>query len=52
LSDLVTHDLRVYLGKQRKVASTEVTPTHGTVLELVLKVEGAGHKKFMDNYFT
>jgi hypothetical protein len=44
--------MRVYLGKQRNVGSTDVTPKHGTVLELVQKVEGAGHKLFMDNYFT
>jgi hypothetical protein len=46
-----TYNMRVYLGKQRNVASTDVTPTHGTVLELVWKV-GVGHKIFMDNYFT
>jgi hypothetical protein len=34
------------------VASTDVTPTHGTVLELVQNVEGVGPKIFMDNYFT
>jgi hypothetical protein len=34
------------------VASTDVTPTHGTVLELIRKVEEAGHKIFVGNYFT
>jgi hypothetical protein len=29
-----------------------ISPTHGAVLELVCKVEGVGHKIFMDNYFT
>jgi hypothetical protein len=43
--------MRVYLRKQRNVASTDVTPTQGIVLELVWKV-GVGHKIFMDNYFT
>jgi hypothetical protein len=47
-----TYDLRVYLGKARNMASTGVTHTDRTVLELVWKVEGVGHKIFMDNYFT
>jgi hypothetical protein len=34
--------MRVYLGKQRNVTSTDVTPTHGTVLELAQEVEGVG----------
>jgi hypothetical protein len=54
--------LSFYLGKlklfmirftsQRNVASTDVTPTHGMVLELIWKVEEAGHKIFVGNYFT
>jgi hypothetical protein len=47
-----TFDMSVYLGKQKKNADKGITPTHGTVLELVRKVEGVGHKIFMDNYFT
>jgi hypothetical protein len=47
-----TYDMRVYPGKQRNVASTDVTPTHGMGLELVQKVEGVEPKIFMDNYFT
>jgi hypothetical protein len=42
----------VYLGQQRNVASTDVAPTDGTAPELVWKVEGVGHKTFVDNYFT
>jgi hypothetical protein len=34
------------------MASTGVTPTHGTVLEHVQEAEGVEHKIFMDNYFT
>jgi hypothetical protein len=34
------------------VTSADVTPTHGTVLELFREVEEVGHKIFMDNYFT
>jgi hypothetical protein len=41
----------VYLGKQRNMASTDVTPTHGMVLQLVRKV-GVRHKIFMDDHFT
>jgi hypothetical protein len=44
--------MRVYLGKERNVASTDITTTCGMVLELVRKVEGVGRKIFMDNYFT
>ena len=47
-----TFDMSVYLGKQRNNADTDITPTHGTVLELVHKIQGKGHKLFMDNYFT
>jgi outer membrane protein assembly factor BamA len=47
-----TFDMSVYLGKQKNNADTDITPTHGTMLELVRKVEGVGHKIFMDNYFT
>jgi hypothetical protein len=39
-------------GKTRIVTSTGVTATHGTVFELVQKVEVVGHKIFMDSYFT
>jgi len=28
-----------------------MTATHGTVLELVRRVEGLGHKLYMDSYF-
>jgi hypothetical protein len=45
--------MNVYLGKQKNyAASTDITPTHGTVLELVRKVQEVGHKIYMDNYFT
>jgi hypothetical protein len=47
-----TFDMSVYLGKQKNNTDTDIRPTHGTVLELVRKVEGVGHKIFMDNDFT
>jgi hypothetical protein len=34
------------------VATRNITPTHGTVLELIQKVEQAGHRIFISNYFT
>ena len=47
-----TYDMSVYLGKQRQHATTEITATHGTVLQVIRRVEGLGHKVFMDSYFT
>jgi hypothetical protein len=37
-----TFDMSFYLGKQKNSADADITPTHGTVLELVCKV-GVGH---------
>jgi len=47
-----TYDMSVYLGKQRQNATAQITATHGTVLQVIRRVEGMGHKIFMDNYFT
>jgi hypothetical protein len=47
-----TYDMKPYLGKQRQGATGGVTATHGTVLHLVRRVEGVGHKLYMDNYFS
>jgi hypothetical protein len=47
-----TYDTSVHLGKQRQHAPAEITATHGTVLQVIRRVEGLGHKVFMDNYFT
>src|SRR5215469_5043098 len=47
-----TYDMSVYLGKQRLLATQEISATHGTVLELVRRVEGLGHKLYMDSYFS
>jgi hypothetical protein len=44
VTDVLTYDMKVYLGKQRNMTSTDVTPTYGRVLELFREVEGAGHK--------
>ncbi|XP_023726519.1 piggyBac transposable element-derived protein 4 [Cryptotermes secundus] len=47
-----TYDMAVYLGKQRKLATEEITSTHGIVLQLIQRVEGSGHKLYMDSYFS
>jgi hypothetical protein len=39
--------MRVYHGKQRNMSSTDMTPSHEMVLELVWKAEVIGHKIFM-----
>jgi hypothetical protein len=44
--------MNVYLGKQRKNAAGDVTATHGTVLQLVRRVEIKGHKIYMDSFFS
>jgi hypothetical protein len=41
-----------YLGKQCVNATENVTPTHGTVLKLIQKADGIGHKLLVDNYFS
>jgi hypothetical protein len=44
--------MSLYLGKQRQNATAQITATHGTVVQVIRRVEGMGHKIFMDNYFT
>ena len=44
--------MSVYLGKQWQHATAQITAMHGTVLQIVQRVEGLGHKIFMDNSFT
>lgn len=44
--------MTIYLGKQNQQAHGDVSATHGTVLQLVRRVEGVGHKLFMDSYFS
>jgi hypothetical protein len=47
-----TYDMSVYLGKQRQHATAQITAMHVTVLQVIPRVEGLGHKIFMHNYFT
>ena len=44
--------MSVYLGKQQQHATAQITATRGTVLQIIRRVEGMGHKIVMDNYFT
>ena len=39
-------------SKQRQHATAQITATHGTVLQVVRRVAGLGHKIFIDNYCT
>jgi hypothetical protein len=43
--------MSVHLGKQRQHATAEITATHRTVLQVIQRVVGVGHKMFMDNHF-
>jgi ribosomal protein L21E len=47
-----TYDMEVYLGKDRKRVITDMTVTHATVKQLTRRVQGRGHKLYMDNYFS
>ncbi|PNF30070.1 hypothetical protein B7P43_G04241 [Cryptotermes secundus] len=47
-----TYDMKVYLGKDRTHADQDVTATHATVRDLCRRIEGVGHKLYMDNFFS
>jgi hypothetical protein len=47
-----TYDMRVYLGKDSRSATDDMTATHATVRHLTCRVEGLGHTLFMDNFFS
>ena len=47
-----TYDMRVYLGRDSHSATDNMTATHATVRHLTTRVEGLGHKIFMDNFFS
>jgi hypothetical protein len=47
-----TYDMRVYFGKDSHFATDDMTATHTTVRHLTHRVEGLGHKLFMDNFFS
>jgi len=47
-----TYGMKVYLGRDSHSATDNMTATHATVRQLTCRVEGLGHKIFMDNYFS
>ena len=47
-----TYDMKVYLGRDSCSATDDMTATHATVRHLTCRVEGLGHKLFMDNFFS
>jgi len=47
-----TYDMRVYLGRNSHFATDDMTATHATVRHFTSRVEGLGHKIFMDNFFS
>jgi len=47
-----TYDMKVYLGRDSHSATDNMTATHATVRQLTCRVEGLGHKIFMDNFFS
>ena len=46
------YDMKVYLGKDRQCTAQRVTATHARVTELTRKIEGHGHKLYVDNFFS
>jgi len=47
-----TYDMSVYVGRESDSATDDVTAAHTTVRHLTCRVEGLGHKIFMDNFFS
>jgi len=47
-----TYDMRVYLGRDSHSATDYMSETHTTVRHLTSRVEGLGHKIFMDSFFS
>jgi len=46
-----TYDMRGYFGRFSHSATDDMTGTHATVRHLTSRVQGLGHKIFMDNFF-
>jgi hypothetical protein len=47
-----TYNVRVYSGKARQNAMQMMTATRVTVRSLTRRVEGVGHKLYVDNFFS
>jgi len=43
--------MTVCLGRDRQRTAQHLTATHVTMSELTKKIQGRGHKLYMDNYF-
>jgi len=46
------YDMKVYLGRDSRSATDDITVTQATFRHLTGRVEGLGHKLFMDNFFS
>jgi hypothetical protein len=44
--------MKLYLGRDSRCATDDMTATHATVRHLTCRVEGLGHKLFMDSFFS
>ena len=47
-----TYGMGVYLGRDSHSATDDMTATHASVRHLTCRVEGLGHKIFMDNFYS
>jgi hypothetical protein len=46
------YDVDVYLGKDRQRMAQQLRATHPTMTNMPRRVEGIGHKLYMDNFFS
>ena len=46
------YDMKVYLGRDSRSATDDMTATHTTVRHLTCRIEGLGHRLFMDIFFS
>ncbi len=44
--------MTIYLGRDRQRTAQHLSATHATVSKLTEKIQGRGHKLYMDNYFS
>jgi hypothetical protein len=44
--------MKVYLGRDRTRADKDIRATHATARDLCRRIEGAGYKLYMDNFFS
>jgi len=44
--------MKVYLGRDSRTATDNMTATHATVRHLTCRFECLGHKLYMDNFFS